>query len=234
MYSFQARVRYSEADEAGCMKLDAIVDYFQDCSAFHSESLGLGVLHMKERMLAWVVNAWQIAISDYPRFGEAITVATFPYAFLGFIGYRNFYMENAAGEKIVKANSIWSLVDIRTMRPVRVEDEMKARYTLGGKLDMEYPPRKIAIPASSTCGREILVRKHHLDSNNHVNNAQYIRMALDSMPEEGKAYRLRTEYRKQALPGETIIPHIGSVCGKHVTALCDTKGNPYAIVETAP
>lgn len=231
MYSFQTKVRYSETDETGRMRLDAMVDYFQDCSVFHSESLGLGIGYLKERTLAWVLNAWQIVIETYPRFCDELTVATFPYAFKGFIGYRNFYMENQNGEKIVQANSIWSLVDISQMRPVKPDKEMEEKYTVEPKLDMEYAPRKIELPASCTREQEILVKAHHLDSNNHVNNAQYIRMAMDYIPAGKEIRTLRAEYKKQAVLGDVMIPFIGSKDGKCVAALCDTDEKPYAVIE---
>ena len=34
MYKFKSRVRYSETDETGCISLDAIINYLQDCTNF--------------------------------------------------------------------------------------------------------------------------------------------------------------------------------------------------------
>ena len=36
MYTFDSRVRYSEVGIDGNMTLIALLDYFQDCSTFHS------------------------------------------------------------------------------------------------------------------------------------------------------------------------------------------------------
>ena len=36
MYEFDSRVRYSETDAQGRMTWLALMDYFQDCSVFHS------------------------------------------------------------------------------------------------------------------------------------------------------------------------------------------------------
>ncbi|MBQ8591725.1 MAG: acyl-[Lachnospiraceae bacterium] len=231
MYSFQTKVRYSETDEAGRMNLDAMINYFQDCSVFHSESLGLGVAYLKENHLAWVMSAWQIVIEEYPRFCEDITVATFPYAFKGFIGYRNFFMENIKGEKIVKANSIWTLIHTNTMHPVKPNAAMEEGYVLEEKLDMEYAPRKIALPSSNIRGEEILVKAHHIDSNNHVNNAQYISMAMDYLRSEQTIHQLRAEYKKQAVLGDVIVPFIGNTENGTVIQLCDTEERPYAVIE---
>ena len=42
-FEFDGRVRYSEIGHRGTMTLPALVDYFQDCTIFHSEAVGLGM-----------------------------------------------------------------------------------------------------------------------------------------------------------------------------------------------
>ena len=49
MYTYQTRIRYSELDETGHLKTEALLDHFQDCSTFHSEDLGLGVNYLKKQ-----------------------------------------------------------------------------------------------------------------------------------------------------------------------------------------
>ena len=49
MYTFDSKVRYSEIDHRGTMTLPALINYFQDCSTFQSESLGFGVKAAKEK-----------------------------------------------------------------------------------------------------------------------------------------------------------------------------------------
>ena len=48
MYAFDSRIRYSETDSEGRLTLNALLNYFQDCSTFHSEDVGLGIGYMKE------------------------------------------------------------------------------------------------------------------------------------------------------------------------------------------
>ncbi len=45
------------------------------------------------------------------------------------------------------------------------------------KIEMDYAPRKIALPKEREVQNAFSVQKHHLDTNHHVNNCQYIRMA---------------------------------------------------------
>ena len=57
MYSFDSRVRYSECDEGAMLSECALVNYLQDCSTFHSESVGLGVSYMIAHHYAWLITA---------------------------------------------------------------------------------------------------------------------------------------------------------------------------------
>ena len=94
MYTFESRIRYSEADMNDRLTIESLLDYFQDCSTFHSEDLGLGVDYLRKKHLAWVLNAWQIDVERFPKVAEYVRIGTAPYGFKGFIGYRNFLMES--------------------------------------------------------------------------------------------------------------------------------------------
>ena len=81
MYQFDSRVRYSETDEKGRLSVTGIMNYFQDCSTFQSEDIGMGVSYLKEHHQAWWLSSWQIIIDRYPVLGERITIGTWPYDF---------------------------------------------------------------------------------------------------------------------------------------------------------
>ena len=83
MYSFESRIRYSETDSDGRLTLLSLMDYFQDCSTFQSEDLGVGLSFLRERKVVWVLSSWQIAIERLPEMGERVSVGTFPYDFKG-------------------------------------------------------------------------------------------------------------------------------------------------------
>jgi acyl-ACP thioesterase len=77
------------------------------------------------------------------------------------------------------------------------------------------------------------IQRHQLDTQDHVNNCQYILMALNVIPEETSTKRLRVEYRKAAVGGDVIVPKLAGEAGRIVVELCDEKGNPYALVEVS-
>lgn len=231
MYSFDSRIRYSETDSEGKLTMASLLNYFQDCSTFHSQDLDMGVDYFREIHQVWVLSSWQIVVERYPVLYERVIVGTQPYEMKGFLGFRNFAMMTEGGEYLAKANSIWSLLDLDTGKPVPVSQEMAHRYGLGGKLEMEYAPRKITVPEGGTSGEAIVVKKHHLDTNRHVNNGQFVDMAMDFLPEGFVVGQLRAEYKKQAFLDDILLPYV-AVCGdRTVVSLRDGKGAPYAVVE---
>lgn len=231
IYQFDSRVRYSEVDMERKLTLPSILNYFQDCSSFHSEKAGVGIDFLKQRQCVWVLSAWQIVIGHAPLFGERITVQTWPYAFKGFLGSRNFCMRDEAGEKLAWANSIWTYVDLKTGHPVKMSEQEAEAYVLHEKLDMEYAPRKIPIPTESVIQEPFVVLRHHLDTNNHVNNGQYVQMAMAFLPERFEIEQMRAEYKKAALLGDKIVPYVHLEEERCTVVLGDESEKPYAVVE---
>lgn len=231
MYSFVGRVRYSEIDHHGTMTLPGLINYFQDCSTFQSEDIGVGVETLKKRKKAWILSYWQVVIERFPKMGEQITVGTFATKFKGLFGDRNFLMNDAQGNRVAYANSIWVFMDMEKGRPARPGDEDIVPYGMEPPLDMEYEERKIRLPASSEILPSFPVRKYHIDTNEHVNNCQYVQMALEVLKDEQKVRQLRVEYKKSAVFGDIIYPKAAYEADRTVVELCDKEEKPYAVIE---
>ena len=209
MYSFKSRVRYSEVGEDKKLSLNSIINYFQDCSTFQSELLNNGVERLEELHRVWVLSSWQIVIERYPKLCEEIEIGTWPYYFKNFAGYRNFIMRDKEGKLIAYANSLWSFLDT----------------------DMKYASRKVPMPKNGGMKKPFAVQKHHLDTNHHVNNGQYIQMAREYVPEDFPIHQMRAEYKKSALLGDMIYPVVALEDERYTVGLCDELGRPYAVIE---
>lgn len=231
MYEFGGRVRYSEIDHTGKMTLPALINYFQDCSTFHSEEVGLGMGRLKADRKAWVLSYWQVIVERYPELGERIVTGTFPTEFKGLYGNRNFYMKDEQGKQLACANSIWVFMDLEKGRPTRPEKEHIEPYGTEEPLDMPYEGRKILMPEECEDMEPFPVRRYHIDTNEHVNNCQYVQMALEMLPREMSAGQLRVDYKKSAVLGDIIYPKVSREAERTVVELCDAEGKPYAVVE---
>ena len=184
MYSFKSRVRFSETDINRKLSLTGLMNYLQDCSIFQSEDIGAGFSYVQRTKKSWLLSAWNVEVIRRPDVAEEITVATWPYDFKGIYGLRNFAILDKDGNYLVKADSCWFLTDTVTGRPVRPTAEDTDLYpVVEPRMDMEDLPRKITLPMEMKTVGSLPVMKQHLDTNHHVNNVQYVRMAMDYLPE---------------------------------------------------
>lgn len=231
MYSYNSRIRYSETDCDGKLSLLSLLNYFQDASTFQSESLGVGLQYMEELQMVWVLSSWQIVVNRYPKLCEEVEIGTLPYKFKSFLGYRNFVMYTKEGEQLAIANTLWSLLDLKTGKPTYLTEKMLESYRLEEMLPMEYAPRKIALPEGGSKGEPIVVKKHHLDTNHHVNNGQYVNMAMEFLPENFEIAQMRAEYKKQAFLNDVLNPYVAMDQNKCVVNLTDAEGRTCVCVE---
>ncbi len=231
MYFFDGRIRYSETDSQGYLTLASLLNYFQDCTTFHSEDIGLGMDYLAKHRLVWLLSGWQIVVDRYPKMGERVKIGTAPYAFKGFTGSRNFVMLTEEGECLAKANSLWSHLSTETHKPVVPTADMLEGYVLSEPIEMDYAPRKIVVPEGGVMEEPMVVKKHHLDTNNHVNNGQFVDMAMQYLPENFVIRQMRAEYKQQAFLDDVLHAYVVREDHKCVVALQDASGRPYVVVE---
>lgn len=231
MYTWDSRVRFSEIGEDKRLTLDGILNYFQDSSTFHSEDIGNGMEVVESLHRVWVLSSWQIVVNEYPKIGERIKLGTWPYDFNRFLGGRNFIMYGDNGRVLAYANSLWTYLNSENGRPARVDDRILELYTLEPKYEMDYADRKITLPEEMTAQNAFPVEVYHLDTNHHVNNGQYVKMAGAYLPKEFEIAQMRAEYKKSALLGDMIYPKVAVEEDKVVVSLDDEAGNAFTVVE---
>ena len=95
---------------------------------------------------------------------------------------------------------------------------------------MEYAPRKITVPADYVETECVTIAKHHIDTNHHVNNAQYVEIAREVLPAEIEVGELRVEYKKAAVCGDVVYPHVSRTDEGYTVSLCDEQGAAYAVI----
>jgi len=230
IYGFDSRIRYSEVGLDLKLTLGSVIDYFQDCTIFHSEHIGMGMGHLDGQNRAWMLSSWQIVCRRFPKLGEKVRIETWPYDFKGFYGSRNFSMTDENGERIIYANSLWIFMDTENGRPAKIGAKEMEAYELEEKLDMDYAPRKLTVPTEMIEMTGFPVVKQHLDTNHHVNNAQYVKMAEEYLPEGFRIGQLRAEYKKSARLQDFIIPKVRNDENSCTVALTDETGSPYAVM----
>lgn len=211
MYTIKSRVRYSECDETGNLSLVSVMNYLQDCSTFHSEDVGRGFNQLSQEGFAWVLATWQIQIDRLPHFSEKIEVSTWSYQMKGLQAFRSFQINGEKQTTLVRADSTWYLMNVKDGHASRIPESEKVYITGEPRIDLPKTPRKISLDGKAEPGPNIVVSQQHLDTNKHVNNAQYVLMALDTLVALGYSHKIRriiVQYRSQAHLGDVIFPEV--------------------------
>ena len=239
MYSYDSTVRYSECDGNGNLTLLAMINYLQDGSIFHSEELDRGVRYSAEHHQAWLIAAWQIEIARLPRFMEHITIETWCYDVARTLAARNFVIKNSKGDELVRADSLWFVFDSAAGRPIRIPKEQMVFQGTEPRLDMPPTSRRLPVEGSFVEAEPITVGELHLDSNRHVNNAQYLGMATnaigqvlghEAISQTPNIARICVQYKRQALLGDTIVPRVHTGEGVCTVDLADEAGDTFSVV----
>ena len=231
MYTTHDRVSYSRIGRDGRIGVAEVVNALQDCALFHSEDIGHSAAVLAKRHRAWLVSAWHVVFVRRPMMAEEFLVHTWAYKMTKLFGHRNFLMETEDKEVLAYADSRWFFFDSENMVPAKIDDEEKAAYPLEPAYDMDYSSRKVPIPESLKNAGEIYVNPSYLDTNDHMNNGQYVRLAVCYLPEEFEVREFRAEFRKAVHHRETVQVKTGFDNDNFYVIFTDAEGEPYFISE---
>jgi acyl-ACP thioesterase len=107
------------------------------------------------------------------------------------------------------------------------------------RLDMPPTSRRLPVEGSFTEATPITVSELHLDSNRHVNNAQYLGMATNAVAQvfgheatsqTTNISRVCIQYKRQALLGDVIVPRVHAEEGVCTVDLADPEGDTFSVV----
>lgn len=231
MYEMKGRIRYSEIGYKNELTPISLVNYFQDSSTFQSEDIGLGLEYFQKRQRAWLLSGWQIDIQRMPLLGEEVNIRTWPYGFMGFIGFRNYVMEAKDTEVLAAANAIWTWVDTAKRCPAKIEEDDVKAYPIEEKFDMEYAPRRIKLSGEGQKKEAIQIGRERIDTNGHMNNGHYISLAEEYLEKDVSFNRIRVEYKKEVKYRDKMIPVIYHTETAETIVLENEEGQVHAVIE---
>ena len=209
MYSLNYKVTTSTCDSDGKLKLYSALQMMQDCSEMWIDSeQGVKDYFEKENM-AQLLASRQVEVIRRPSFKEELTVTTSVYGMKSMFGFRNTFIYDAKGLPCYRTWSMGAFVDKSTGKLKKVNDQTISTMLLEPKLDMNYKDRRIILPKEGgTVLAPVAVQRADIDYNKHVNNANYIRMAMELLPEGFEVKGLRVEYRVPAKLNDQLVPTV--------------------------
>ena len=244
MYSLTYKVTTSTCDSEGKLKLYSALQMMQDCSEMWIDSEPGVKQYFTEQNMAQLLATRQVEIVRVPEYKEELTVTTSVYGMKPMFGFRNTFIYDAQGKPCYKTWSMGAFVDKAAGKLKRVDDATIQSMTLEPQLEMNYKDRRIILPKGRSSeshpslledgrvateldkvkdGGEVLepikVLRADIDYNKHMNNANYVRMAMELLPEDFVVTGLRVEYRVAAKLGDCLTPTIYQIADGIIISL---------------
>ena len=209
MYSLNYKVTTSTCDSEGRLKLYSALQMMQDCSEMWIDSEPNVKQYFTEQNMAQLLAARQVEVIRVPEYKEELTVTTSVYGMKPMFGFRNTFIYDAEGHPCYKTWSMGAFVDKSTGKLKRVDDKTIASMSLEPQLEMTYKDRRIILPKTEgEVQKPVNVLRADIDYNRHMNNANYVRVAMELLPEGFEVRGVRVEYRVAAKLGDILIPTV--------------------------
>jgi len=232
MYEMKTIVPFTKTGPDSKLKLHEAVGMMMDCSQFQEYQERSFCDYLRSNGLAIFLFSIQIDIVRLPAFRENVSTAVKIYGCKSIYGLRRFTMRDEAGKICLIANATGAFFDINAGKAAKLDPA-----ALGVRYDeaepMECLPRKIPMPlVEGRCAGSVPVTRSLLDPNGHLTSAMYFAIAEDALPADFHYNRIRVEFKRQAKPGENVLPFYFD-CGGG-TAVVDLRGEDglsFAVAE---
>ncbi len=163
------------AGSLGRMDLPNLLEVIQDVATAHANQLNIfSEAHF------WVLSRQQLSVKKWPAQNEEIFARTWLTSNSGAAALRNIQVF-LDGQEIASSSTLWIALDRTTKRPVRVP--FTELLTQNDDVTIAEP-LKLALREKLEPCALFSVNNRDIDLNLHVNNVNYSRWVMDSIPSE--------------------------------------------------
>jgi acyl-ACP thioesterase len=206
----KSNLHFGAIDRSDRLTLASTFDFFQEAAINHAEALGVGREAMIKSGQIWVLSRLSVVWDRRPKWGEEITVRSWPRGWEKLFVLRDYDIRDAEDIPVVRGRSCWIILDIERRRPLRPQAVMETMPLNEGLDAMTGVPGAIA-PAAEEQPQKVGERRalySDIDYNGHVNNTRYIQWIQDIIEpvilESACRARLDINYLGEVKPGETV------------------------------
>lgn len=177
------RIHSYESDFTGRARVATILNYLQESAWNHAEELGVGYSHLLQKNLAWVLARLRLKLFFLPRWGESVTLETWPSGADRLFCFRDFRVTDQNSRILSLATTSWLAVDLEHKRPQKTETYIDLPTADAERVFAEFAG-KVAVPEGEVEKSTFRVLYSHLDVNGHMNNVKYVEAAIDALPQD--------------------------------------------------
>lgn len=209
MFTIHETCTPTKVDENKKLKLSTAIKMMHDSDDLWIDSEPIAKNCFETEHRAQVLAYRQVDIIRVPELRENLTISTAIYECKPLFGFRNDIIRDEAGNPCYVSYGMGAFIDKEAGKLNPLPQAILDSLTYDPKYEMEYTDRKIRLPkiAPQECAK-VLVTRDDIDYNHHMNNSQYIRIAMELLPADFTVKRMRVEYKIAARQGEELTPFL--------------------------
>ena len=209
MFKTKVHVDLRDVDFLKNVKLSSVFSYLQDAASLAADHLGYGISTLVENFdVVWVLAKIRVEIDRLPEWDEELTIVTWPLEPKRVEFERDFYIIDKKGDIIIKAVSVWVLMDIKKRRLKRADTVGIQYANIENKRALEVKPGKLKDFGQLQSVYEKVIGYSDIDINGHLNNSKYVDYIMDCFPvNDHKKFQMNAievHFVNEALPGDTV------------------------------
>ena len=173
-------INYYELNTNLKLKESMFMLFLQDAATVNAEDNGFGYTWCEANNYGWFLLKYRIELEHYPQKYDYIEIETESRGASKLFAFRDFTIYNPENEIIGRVASCWALIDMNTkamIAPIKAKDD----FQIFEKREDDLVYNKIRTPEEFEYEKTFEVRFDDIDVNKHVNNANYIIWALESL-----------------------------------------------------
>ncbi len=178
MYKKEFIISNNDVDYRFNLKPANLYRIFQDIALKATEEVGSDSISLSKRGIDWVITRMDVEIKRLPHCNEKITVCTYPGKDLAMLYPRFFFILDEKNEVIIRASSIWALIDAKTRKVIVDKDTIKKLPPETSEYELPLPG-KIAASENKNLIENRTIHYSDLDFNCHMNNVRYVELLMD-------------------------------------------------------
>lgn len=234
----QYRIRITEVDARSQLTIPALNGLFQEMAWRHSVVANVSVHELSaQHNISWILSRLKIWIDRLPNYDETVTVKTYVQEIDKYFYHRDFKVIDAWGIEIIRANSVWGLMDIVKRRLTSVPDWMRAITPTHAE---EKPVQKVSgkIPpvTDAQIEKRFDIRWHDIDSNQHTNNTKYVEWLMESVSVEllnhGKIQSIDIVFKNESFLGDSIVTQSQAISNGFIHRILNQHSQELVTGET--
>ena len=177
-YSRPFRVRWQECMASGVVSSINFLYYMQETAMAHSVELGYTADRWLKKGIAWVIRETEIEYINPLKYGDTVEISMRMGDLRRASATRFFELHRVGADELVaRARSEWVAIDIDTMRPMPISEDVVADFFTEPAADKPSPRKRFPkgpSPPTQMFRSFRTVEWRDLDLQRHVNNATYL------------------------------------------------------------